>query len=41
MEIMKALVYKDIGKAQIEELPVPSVTNPDDVLIKVAMCGCL
>ena len=36
---MKALVFKDIGKIQLEEIPVPEVTEPDDVLIKVAMCG--
>ena len=39
MSTMKALVFKDIGKIQLEEIPVPKVTEPDDVLIKVAMCG--
>ena len=36
---MKALVFKGIGKIQLEEVPVPQVTQPDEVLVKVAMCG--
>ncbi len=36
---MKALVFRDIGKIELGELPMPKVTQPDDVLIKVHACG--
>jgi len=36
---MKALVFKDLGKIVLEELPVPEITEPDQVLIKVSLCG--
>lgn len=39
MDTMKALVFKDIGKIELEEIPVPKITEPDQVLIKVSMCG--
>ena len=39
MKNMKALVFKGVGRIQLEEIPVPRVSEPDDVLIKVAMCG--
>ncbi len=39
MSMMKALIFRDIGKIEIGELPVPKVSQPDDVLIKVAACG--
>jgi threonine dehydrogenase-like Zn-dependent dehydrogenase len=39
MEKMKALVYKDLGKLVLEERPIPQVTNPDDVVLKVAVAG--
>jgi threonine dehydrogenase-like Zn-dependent dehydrogenase len=39
MNAMKALVFRDIGRIELDEIPVPVVSQPDDVLIKVAMCG--
>ncbi|HYK88052.1 MAG TPA: alcohol dehydrogenase catalytic domain-containing protein [Acidobacteriota bacterium] len=36
---MKALVFRDIGRIEVDEIPVPEVTRPDDVLLKVAACG--
>jgi L-iditol 2-dehydrogenase len=39
METMKALVFKAVGRVELEETPVPHVAGPDDVLIAVAMCG--
>ena len=39
MEKMKALVFKKIGKIEPEELPIPTVKDPTDVVIKVAACG--
>lgn len=39
MNMMKALVFEKPGKIQLKEMPVPEVTQPDDVLIKVAACG--
>ena len=39
METMKALVFKDVGKLQLENLPVPQITKADQVLLKVSMCG--
>ncbi len=39
MEKMKALVLKDVGKLVMEELPVPHVKEPDDVVLKVNSVG--
>lgn len=39
MNNMKALVFKDVGKLVLEERPIPHVTEPDDVLIKVSKVG--
>jgi threonine dehydrogenase-like Zn-dependent dehydrogenase len=36
---MKALVFKDIGKIELEEIPIPEIKNPDQVLIRVSRCG--
>ena len=36
---MKALVVRDIGKIELCELPIPQVTQPDDVLLKVSAVG--
>jgi threonine dehydrogenase-like Zn-dependent dehydrogenase len=36
---MRALVFKDVGKLEFERLPVPKITKPDQVLIKVSHCG--
>jgi (R,R)-butanediol dehydrogenase/meso-butanediol dehydrogenase/diacetyl reductase len=39
LKTMKALVFKDLGKIVLEELPVPKITEPNQVLIKVSLCG--
>jgi len=42
MEKMRALVFKDVGNLVMEEVPVPHVKDPDDVVIKihaVGICG--
>lgn len=39
METMKALVFRTIGKIEPCEVPIPKVTQPDDVLIKVSAVG--
>ncbi|MFA7227725.1 MAG: alcohol dehydrogenase catalytic domain-containing protein [Melioribacteraceae bacterium] len=39
MKKMKTLVYKDLGKIVLEERPVPNVTEPFEVVIKVSACG--
>ena len=39
MNTMKALIFRDVGKIERDEIPIPQVTQPDDVLIKIAACG--
>ena len=39
MEKMKALVFKDVGIIVVDEVPLPVITSPEQVLIKVAACG--
>jgi len=39
MQSMKALIFRDVGKIELCELPVPQVTQPDDVLIKISAVG--
>jgi threonine dehydrogenase-like Zn-dependent dehydrogenase len=39
MSMMKALVFKEIGKISLENIPIPKVTEATHVLIKVAACG--
>ena len=39
MEKMKALVFRDVGKIELTELPIPKVKEPDDVLLKVKAVG--
>jgi (R,R)-butanediol dehydrogenase/meso-butanediol dehydrogenase/diacetyl reductase len=39
METMKALMIRDIGKIELTELPIPQVSQPDDVLLKVSAVG--
>ena len=39
MEKMKAYVFKDVGNLVFEEKPVPHVTEPYDVLLKVKAVG--
>jgi (R,R)-butanediol dehydrogenase/meso-butanediol dehydrogenase/diacetyl reductase len=36
---MKALMFKDLGKIELTKIPIPSIEEPDQVLIKVSMCG--
>jgi len=39
MDKMKALVFKDVGKMVLEDIAVPRVKDPDDVLLKVKAVG--
>jgi (R,R)-butanediol dehydrogenase/meso-butanediol dehydrogenase/diacetyl reductase len=39
MDKMKALVLKDVGNLVLEEVAVPQVKEPDDVLLKVKAVG--
>jgi threonine dehydrogenase-like Zn-dependent dehydrogenase len=36
---MKALVFREVGKIELCEVPIPQVTQPDDVLIRVSAVG--
>jgi len=39
MDKMKAIVFHDVGKIELTEVPIPKVTQPDDVLLKVKAVG--
>jgi len=39
METMNALVFRDVGKMELAEIPVPQITEPDQVIVKVSKCG--
>ncbi len=39
MDKMKALVFKEVGRLVLEEIPIPKIQNPDDVLLKVKAVG--
>jgi threonine dehydrogenase-like Zn-dependent dehydrogenase len=39
MKKMRALVFRDVGRIELTEIPVPKVTQPDDVLLKVKTVG--
>jgi threonine dehydrogenase-like Zn-dependent dehydrogenase len=39
MDTMKALVVRRVGKIELTELPIPKVTQPNDVLVKVSAVG--
>ena len=39
MKTMKSLVFRDIGKIEFAEIPVPQIERADQVIIKVNMCG--
>ena len=39
METMKAIVLKDAGNIGFEQIPIPQVKEPDDVLLKVEAVG--
>ncbi len=39
METMKALVFRGVGCIEMDEIPIPKVTEPDDVLLRVSSVG--
>jgi (R,R)-butanediol dehydrogenase/meso-butanediol dehydrogenase/diacetyl reductase len=39
MKTMKALVFRGVGKIEMQEIPIPQVTQPDDILLKVSAVG--
>jgi len=39
MDKMKALVMKDVGRVEMEYLPIPHVVEPDDVVLKIKAVG--
>lgn len=39
MDTMKAIVMKDVGRIEMENLPIPHVKDPDDVLLKIKAVG--
>ena len=39
MDTMKALVFKQVGKIELEEIPTPKIKEHTDVIIKIAACG--
>lgn len=39
METMNALVFKTVGRIELERIPIPAVKEPTDVVLKVAACG--
>ena len=42
MEKMKAAILKDVRKFAIEEVPMPQITQPDEIIVKVlvaSICG--
>jgi (R,R)-butanediol dehydrogenase/meso-butanediol dehydrogenase/diacetyl reductase len=39
METMNAIVMKDVGDIRFEQIPIPQIAEPDDVLLKVKTVG--
>ncbi len=39
MEKMRALVFKDVGNLVKEEVPIPHVKEPDDIVLKIKAVG--
>ena len=39
MDKMRALVFKDVGNLVMQEVPVPHVKAPDDIVLKVKAVG--
>jgi (R,R)-butanediol dehydrogenase/meso-butanediol dehydrogenase/diacetyl reductase len=39
MDKMQALVFRDVGKLELTEIPIPRVKDPDDVLLRVKAVG--
>ncbi len=38
-DTMKAWIMKDVGRLEMERIPIPHVTEPDDVLLKIKYAG--
>lgn len=38
-ETMRAAILKDVAHFEVEQVPKPRITGPDEVLIKVLVCG--
>ena len=38
-ETMRAAILKDVAHFEVEQVPKPQITEPDEVLIKVQVCG--
>jgi (R,R)-butanediol dehydrogenase/meso-butanediol dehydrogenase/diacetyl reductase len=38
-QTMLAAIFEDEGKLGVREVPIPKITSPQDVLIKVEVCG--
>ena len=38
-ETMRAAILKDVAHFEVEQVPKPQITEPDEVLIKVLVCG--
>jgi D-arabinose 1-dehydrogenase-like Zn-dependent alcohol dehydrogenase len=39
---MRAVVFKDVKKVELEDRPVPTIQDPKDIIVKVqytALCG--
>jgi threonine dehydrogenase-like Zn-dependent dehydrogenase len=39
MDMMNALVFKEPGKIDLERIPIPKITEKNQVLLRVANCG--
>lgn len=39
MNTMKALVFEDVGKIGFDQIPVPEISEPNQVLLNVVACG--
>ena len=38
-ETMRAAILKDVAHFEVEQVPKPQITEPDEVLIKVLVCS--
>ena len=38
-ETMRAAILKDVGHFEVEQVPMPQITAPDEVLIQVQVCS--
>ena len=39
METMKAVIYEDVGKFSVKQVPVPKVEKGTDLLLRVDACS--